>query len=72
MSQSLIDDDFKFPYVEKHALALVVALRKFRHYIHNCHTIFKFSIPAVKHLLSQTYFKGRLANWLAKIQEYNL
>ena len=29
MSHSLTDAEFKFPYVEKHALALVVALRKF-------------------------------------------
>lgn len=72
MSQSLIDAEFKFPYVKKHALALVVALRKFRHYIHGCHTIVNLPIPVVKHLLSQTYLQGKLANWLANIQEYDL
>jgi len=72
MSQSLTDAEFKFPYVGKHALALVVTLRKFQHYIHGCHTIIKFPIPIVKHMLSQTYLQGKLSNWLAKIQEYDL
>jgi len=72
MSRSLTNADFKFSYVEKHALALVVTLRKFHNYIHGCHMIVKLPIPTVKHLLSQTYVQGKLANWLAKIQEYDL
>lgn len=72
MIQSLTDAKLKFPYVKKHTLALVVVLRKFCHYIHGCHMIMKLSILAVKHLLSQKYLQGKLANWFAKFQEYDL
>lgn len=34
--------------------------------------IVEFPIPAVKNMLSQTYLQGKLANLLAKIQEYDL
>jgi len=61
-----------FRISKNNALALVVAFCKFRHYIHGRHMIVKLLIPAVKIILLKTYLHGKLENWLAKIQEYDL
>jgi hypothetical protein len=72
MSQSLSDDEFKYSYIEKHAFSLVKVVEKFRHFILGKHTLVKVPLPAVKFFLSQTYLSGKLAHWLAKIQEHDL
>jgi hypothetical protein len=72
MSQSLSDDEIKYSYIEKHAFSLVKAIEKFLHFILGKHTQVKVPLPAVKFLLSQTYLSGKLAHWLAKIQEHDL
>jgi hypothetical protein len=72
MSQSLLDDEFKYSYIEKHAFALVKAVEKFHHFILDKHRLVKVPLPAIKFLLSQTYLSGKLAHWLAKIQEHDL
>jgi hypothetical protein len=72
ISQSFTENEVKYPLIEKHALALVMALRKFRQYVMGKHTIVKVPLPSVKYLLSQTFLQGKMANWLAKIQEFDL
>jgi hypothetical protein len=72
MSQSLSDDEFKYSFIEKHAFSLVKVVENFRHFILGKHTLVKVPLPAVKFLLSQTYLSGKLAHWLAKIQEHDL
>jgi hypothetical protein len=72
MSQSLLDDGIKYSYIEKHAFSLVKAIEKKFHFILGKHTSIKVPLPAVKFLLSQTYLLGKLAHWLAKIQEHDL
>jgi hypothetical protein len=72
MSQSLTDDEFKYSFIEKHAFSLVKAVEKFLHYILGKHTLVKVPLPVVKFFLSQTYLSGKLAHWLAKIQEHDL
>jgi hypothetical protein len=72
MSQSLSDDEFKYSYIEKHAFTLVKVVEKFRHFILGKHTLVKVPLPTVKFFLSQTYLSGKLAHWLAKIQEHDL
>jgi hypothetical protein len=71
MSQSLSDDEFKYSLIEKHTFSLVKAIEKFRHFILGKHTEVKVPLPAVKFLLSQTHLSGKLAHWLAKIQEHD-
>jgi hypothetical protein len=71
MSQSLSDDEFKYTLIEKHTYALVKAIEKFHHYILGKHTQVKVPLPAVKFFLSQTHLSGKLAHWLAKIQEHD-
>jgi hypothetical protein len=72
MSQSLSDDEIKYSLIEKHTFSLVKAIEKFRHFILGKHTQVKVPLPAVKFLLSQTHLSGKLAHWLAKIQEHDL
>jgi hypothetical protein len=74
MSQSFSDDEFKYSFIEKHAFALLNVFKKFLHYILGKHTLVKVKVPlsVVKFFLSQTYISGKLAHWLAKIQEHDL
>jgi hypothetical protein len=72
MSQSLSYDEFKYSYIKKHAFSLVKDVDKFCHFILGKHTLVKVPLPVVKFLLSQTYLSGKLAHWLAKIQEHDL
>jgi hypothetical protein len=72
MSQSLSDDEFKYSFIEKHAFTLVKVVEKFSHFILGNHMLVKFPLHAVKFFLSQTYLSGKLAHWLAKIQEHDL
>jgi hypothetical protein len=72
MSQSLSEDEFKYSFIEKHAFSLVKVVEKFCHYILGKHTLVKVPLPTVKFFLSQTYLSGKIAHWLAKIQEHDL
>jgi hypothetical protein len=72
MIQSLSDDEFKYSFIEKHAFSLVKVVEKFLHYILGKHTLVKVPLPAINFFLSQTYLSGKLAHWLAKIQENDL
>jgi hypothetical protein len=72
MSQILSDDEIKYSYIEKHVFSLVKAIEKFHHFILGKHTQVKVPFTIVKFLLSQTYLSGKLAHWLAKIQEHDL
>jgi hypothetical protein len=72
MSQGISDDEIKYYYIEKRVFSLVKAIQKFHHFILGKHTQVKFPFPDVKFLLSQTYLSGKLAHWLAKIQDHNL
>jgi len=64
MSQSFTKYEFKHSLIKKKALSLMIALRKFRHYVLGKHTIVKVSLPVVKYLTSQTFLQEKMANWL--------
>jgi hypothetical protein len=51
---------------------LLKLLKNFHHFILGNHTLVKVPLPDVKFLLSQTYLSGKIAHWLAKIQENDL
>ena len=72
MSQSFFDDEFNYYFIEKTNFPLVKVVEKFCHFILGKHTLEKVPLPAIKFLLSQTYLSGKLADWLAKIQEHDL
>jgi hypothetical protein len=58
--------------VEKHAFVLITTLNKCTHYVLGKHVVVKVSFPIIKNLLSQTYLQGKLVNWVAKIQEFDM
>jgi hypothetical protein len=62
MSQILLDDEFKYSYIEKHYFSLIKSVEKFRHFILGKHTLIKVSLPVVKFFLSWTYLSGKLAH----------
>jgi hypothetical protein len=72
MSQSLLDDEFNYSYIEKHAFSLVKVVEKFHLFILGKHKQVKVPLPTVKFFISQTYLSGKLAHWFAKIQEHDL
>jgi len=72
MSQILSDDQIEYSYIEKHDYSLIKDIEKFRHFILGKHTQVKVPLPTVKIFVSQTYLYGKMAHWLAKIQEHDL
>jgi hypothetical protein len=52
--------------------SLVKVVEKFCHFILSKNTLVKLSLPVVKFFLSRAYLSGKLAHWLAKIQEHDL
>jgi hypothetical protein len=58
--------------LKKHIFSLVKSIEKNFHFILGKHTQVKVPLPAVKFLLSLNHLSGKLAHWLAKIQEHNL
>ena len=57
MSQILTEIEVKFPLFEKHALALVIALNKFKHYVFGRHTIVKVPLPTTQNLYARKIIK---------------
>jgi hypothetical protein len=72
MSKTLHDYELNYSIVEKQVVSLVKAIAHFRTYILSAHIIAYFPPSPVKILLNQQLREGRWANWLAKLQEYDL
>ena len=71
MSQILSDDEVKYTLIEKHTFTLVKAIGKFRNFILGKQTHVRVPLPTVRFLLTQTHLSGKLAHWLAEIQEHD-
>jgi hypothetical protein len=71
MSQSLSEDEFKYTLIKNIHFLLLNLLRNFVISFLAKHTQVKVPLHAVKFLLSQTHLSGKLAHWLAKIQEHD-
>jgi hypothetical protein len=52
MSQILLDDEFKYSFIEKHVFSLIKVVEKFHHFILGKHMLVKVPLPTVKFLLS--------------------
>jgi hypothetical protein len=72
MSKTLHDYELRYSKLEKQALSLVKYLAHFRIYILNSHVISYAPSSPVKMLLNQQLREGKWANWLEKIQEYDI
>ncbi|KAH9294676.1 hypothetical protein KI387_038264, partial [Taxus chinensis] len=72
MSSPLKPHELKMTQLEKHAFAVVKAVKNFRYYILNSHTVVLVPDTAVKSILTQQELGSLRGNWIAKVQEYDL
>jgi hypothetical protein len=72
MRKTLHDYELRYSEFEKQALCLVKEVAHFWTYILKYHVIVYVPSSPVKMLLNQQLREGKWANWLAKIQEYDI
>jgi hypothetical protein len=72
MRKTLHDFELRYSELEKQALYLVKVVVHFQTCILNSHVIAYVTSSPVKMLLNQQLREGKWANWLAKIQEYDI
>ncbi|KAH9331986.1 hypothetical protein KI387_004094, partial [Taxus chinensis] len=72
MSFPLKKHELKYNQLEKHAFAVVKAVKNFRFYILNSHMVVMVPGSAIKSILSQKDPRSKRGNWIAKTQEYDL
>lgn len=73
MSIPLKKHELKYSPVEKQAYAVVKAMKQFRFYVLNSHSIVYVPDTAVKTLLTQQEIgMSKRASWIAKVQEYDI
>jgi hypothetical protein len=70
--KNLHDYELIYSEIEKQALSLVKAVAHFKTYILTSHFIVYVPTTPAKMLLNQQLREGKWANWLAKIQEYDI
>jgi hypothetical protein len=70
--RKLRDSPSKYDIMEKHAYALVKALKEFRVYILHSHTIAYVPNSSVKDILTQPDPEGKRGKWIVVLLEYDL
>ncbi|KAH9326497.1 hypothetical protein KI387_006675, partial [Taxus chinensis] len=66
MSSPLKPHKIKMTQLEKHAFAVVKAVKNFKYYILNSHTVVLVPDTAVKSILTQQELGSLRGNWIAK------
>ena len=66
-----MDAETRYPLIEKWALALVTATRKFRPYF-QAHLIVVMTDQPLWHMLLKPYAYGRLVKWSVELSEFDL
>ncbi|KAH9309133.1 hypothetical protein KI387_037044, partial [Taxus chinensis] len=72
MSCPLKNHELKYNQLEKHAYAVVKAVKSFRFYILNSHTVVMVPGSAIKSILTQQDPEAKRGIWIANTQEYDL
>jgi hypothetical protein len=72
MRKTLHDYELRYSELENKSLDLLKAVAHFQMYILNSHVIAYVPSSPVKMLLNQQMREGKWANWLEKIQEYDI
>ena len=71
-SKSLLDSKTRYSHVEKLALATVIAVQKFRHYILlRTTTVYADSNP-MYYVLTRQVLEGKYSRWIVILQEFEL
>jgi hypothetical protein len=71
-SKALRDAEVRYEIMEKHAYALVKALKAFRVYVLHSKVIAYVPSASVKDILVQPDIDGKRSKWIAKILEFDL
>jgi hypothetical protein len=71
-SRSLRDSTLKYNIMEKHAYALVKALKEFRMYVLHSHVLAYVPNSVVKDILTQPDPEGKRGKWIAALLEYDV
>ncbi|KAH9296454.1 hypothetical protein KI387_040042, partial [Taxus chinensis] len=72
MSCPLKNHELKYSQLEKHAYAVVKAVKSFRFYILNSHTVVMVPGSAIKSILTQQDPGAKRGSWMEKTQEFDL
>jgi hypothetical protein len=72
MSKTLHNYELSYSELEKQTLSLVKVVAHFQTYIFNSHVIAYVPSSPVKMILNKKLREGKWANWLEKIQEYDI
>ena len=70
-SRRLSKAENKYSATEHEGLAMVYALRKYRHYLLRGHFKMYMDHSAVKYLVNKPVLGGQICRWLLLFQEYN-
>ena len=70
-SKALVDEEIRYPVLEKWALALVTTARKLRPYF-QAHPIVVMTDQPLRQMLLKSYASGRLVKWFVQLSEFDL
>lgn len=71
-SRDLRDGELKYEMLEKHAYALVKALKTFRVYILHAQVIAYVPSSTIREILAQPDIDGKRSKWVTKVLEFDL
>jgi hypothetical protein len=70
VSRKLSQEEKKYTTTEREGLAMIYALKKFRHYLLGSHFKFFTDHSALKYLVNKPMLEGRIYKWLLLFQEF--
>ena len=71
-SKSPLDSETRYSHVEKIALATVIAVQKFHHYILLCTTTVYVDSNPMYYVLTRQVLGGKYSHWIVILQEFEL
>jgi hypothetical protein len=70
-SRTLSKAEKNYAITDKEGLALIIAIKHFRPYLHGSHFVVEIDHAPLKALKTSRYLSGRLARWALILQSYN-
>ncbi|KAH9325209.1 hypothetical protein KI387_005387, partial [Taxus chinensis] len=71
-SQSLNDCELRYSFIEKHVLAVIKSLKKFKHLVSNNKVQLLVSHAGVKDFLLNKDLNEKRAGWITRVMEYDI
>jgi hypothetical protein len=70
-SKKILQDERNYTTTEMEGLAMIYALKKFRHYLLDSHFKFFTDHSVLKYLVNKPILEGRICKWLLLFQEFS-